>query len=328
MDFRYHLKGNINTMGLFKLTPYVKQAIWGGRKLYNEYGKRGFEEIAETWELSAFAGKESTVVGGQYDGLTVTALIAALGGRSAIGTKSPEDGSLPLLIKFIDSASPLSIQVHPDAETAAKIGGDAASKTEMWVICEADEGAFIYFGMKDDTSPDDFAAAIRDGSITEKLNRVPVKAGDVFFIPSGTIHAIGAWITICEIQETSDTTYRLYDYGRLDKDGNPRELHIEKGTMASNLTALTEFYEKPVVLPDGGEMLVSCPLFTTYRRFGGNSFNVGEDSFSSFTVVSGAGTIVDGKNEISVSKGDTVFITAGSGEVAIVGDIVAIDARM
>ena len=315
-------------MGIYKLTPYVKQAIWGGRKLFNEYGKRGFEEIAETWELSAFEGKESTVVGGQYDGLTVTALIKALGGKSAIGSKAPEDGSFPLLIKFIDSASPLSIQVHPDAEIAAKIGGDAASKTEMWVICEADEGAYLYFGMKEDTLPEDFAAAIRDGSITDKLNRVTVKAGDVFFIPSGTIHAIGAGITICEIQETSDTTYRLYDFGRLDKDGNPRELHIEKGTMASNLTALTEFYEKPTALPDGGEKLVSCPFFTTYRRFGGNTFNVGEDSFSSLTVVSGSGTVVNGDCELSVSKGDTVFIPAGSGEVSVNGDIVAIDARL
>lgn len=315
-------------MGLYRLSPYVKQAIWGGRKLYNEYGKRGFEEIAETWELSAFAGKESTVVGGGYDGLTVTALIETLGGRSAIGTRAPEDGSLPLLIKFIDSASPLSIQVHPDGETAAKIGGDAASKTEMWIICEAEEGAYLYFGMKEDTTPEDFAAAIRDGSITEKLNRVPVKAGDVFFIPSGTIHAIGAGITICEIQETSDTTYRLYDFGRLDKDGNPRELHIEKGTMASNLNALSEFYEVPEKLADGGEMLVECPFFTTYRRFGGNSFTVGEDSFSALTVVSGEGTLSSGGEVLSVRKGDTVFIPAGSGEVTVGGSIVAIDSRI
>ena len=315
-------------MGLYKLTPYVKQAIWGGRKLYNEYGKRGFDEIAETWELSAFEGKESTVVGGQYDGLTVTELIKALGGKCAIGTKAPEDGSFPLLIKFIDSASPLSIQVHPDAETAAKIGGDAASKTEMWVICEAEEGAYLYFGMKEDTSPEDFAAAIRDGSITDKLNRVTVKAGDVFFIPSGTIHAIGAGITICEIQETSDTTYRLYDYGRLDKDGNPRELHIEKGTMASNLNALSEFYEVPEKLADGGEMLVECPFFTTYRRFGGNSFTVGEDSFSALTVVSGEGNLTNGGESLTVRKGDTVFIPAGSGEVTVGGNIVAIDSRI
>ncbi len=315
-------------MGLFKLTPYVKQAIWGGKKLYTEYGKRGFDEIAETWELSAFAGKESTVVGGVYDGLTVTALIDELGGRCAIGTKAPEDGSLPLLIKFIDSASPLSIQVHPDAETAAKIGGDAASKTEMWVICEADEGAFLYFGLKEDTAPEEFADSIRDGSITEKLNRVPVKAGDVFFIPSGTIHAIGAGITICEIQETSDTTYRLYDFGRTDKDGNPRELHIEKGTIASNLNALNEFYEVPVALPDGGELLVECPLFTTYRRFGGHTFTVGEDSFSALTVVSGEGTLSNEGESLTVRKGDTVFIPAGSGEVTVCGDIVAIDSRI
>lgn len=315
-------------MGLYKLCPYVKQAIWGGKKLYTEYGKRGFEEIAETWELSAFAGKESVVDGGEYDGFTVTKLIEALGGRAAIGKRAPDDGSLPLLIKFIDSASPLSIQVHPDAETAAKIGGDAASKTEMWVICEADEGAYLYFGLSRDMTAEDFADSIRGGTLTDNLNRVPVKAGDVFFIPSGTIHAIGAGITICEIQETSDTTYRLYDYGRVDKDGNPRELHIEKGTMASRLSALTKFHEEPVALPDGGETLVSCPLFTVCRRFGGNVFTVDEGSFSALTVISGEGTLVSGGETLNVRKGDTVFIPAGSGAVSVGGNIVAIDSRI
>ena len=315
-------------MGLFKLTPYVKQAIWGGKKLYSEYGKRGFEEIAETWELSAFEGKESTVVGGEFDGYTVNKLIDLLGGRSAMGTRAPEDGSMPILIKLIDSASPLSIQVHPDAETAAKIGGGAASKTEMWIICQADEGAFLYFGLKKDTSPEEFADSIRDGSITEKLNRVPVKAGDVFFIPSGTIHAIGAGITICEIQETSDTTYRLYDFGRVDKDGNPRELHIEEGTLASELRALKDVYQIPRVLPDGGELLLSCEFFNVYRRFGGKSFTVGDDSFSALTVVSGSGKLVNGDCELEVSKGDTVFIPANSGEVSVCGDIIAIDSRL
>ena len=315
-------------MGLYKLSPYVKQAIWGGKKLYSEYGKRGFEEIAETWELSAFKGKESTVDGGSFDGMPVTKLIEALGGHSVIGTRAPEDGSVPLLIKFIDSASPLSIQVHPDAETAAKIGGDAASKTEMWVICEAEEGAYLYFGLNKDMTAEDFAESIRNGTLTDNLNRVPVKAGDVFFIPSGTIHAIGAGITICEIQETSDTTYRLYDYGRTDKDGNPRELHIEKGTMASNLNALDKFYEIPEKLADGGELLLSCPLFTTYRRFGGNTFTVDEKSFSAFTVVSGEGELSNGGESLSVRKGDTVFIPAGSGAVTVGGSIVAIDSRI
>jgi len=315
-------------MGLFKLIPYVKQAIWGGKKLYSEYGKRGFDEIAETWELSAFPGKESVVEGGEFHGMTVTKLIEALGVRTAVGARAPEDGSLPLLIKFIDSASPLSIQVHPDAETAAKIGGDAASKTEMWVICEADEGAYLYFGLNRDMTAEEFADSIRNDTLTDNLNRVPVKSGDVFFIPSGTIHAIGAGITICEIQETSDTTYRLYDYGRVDKDGNPRELHIEKGTMASRLSALTKFYEEPKPQPDGGEILVSCPFFTTYRRFGGNTFTVDGDSFSALTVVSGTGTLENGECELDVCKGDTVFIPAGSGEVTVYGDIVAIDSRL
>ncbi|MBQ9117344.1 MAG: mannose-6-phosphate isomerase, partial [Clostridia bacterium] len=162
-------------MGMYKLTPYVKQAIWGGKKLYAEYGKRGFEEIAETWELSGFSGKESVVSGGEFDGKTVTQLISELGGRKALGERAPEDGSLPLLIKFIDSASPLSIQVHPDAETAEKIGGDAASKTEMWFICEEDEGDYLYFGVNKDLTKAEFEEILKAGTLTVYLNRGPVK---------------------------------------------------------------------------------------------------------------------------------------------------------
>lgn len=315
-------------MGLYKLAPYVKQAIWGGKKLYEEYGKSGFEEIAETWELSGFAGKESVVRGGTLDGCTLNDLIKKLGGRLALGYRAPTDGSLPLLIKFIDSDSPLSIQVHPDESTAKLIGGDAASKTEMWVICEAEKDAFLYFGMNRDMSKQEFAEILKKGTLTDYLNRVPVKKGDVFFIPSGTIHAIGAGITICEIQQTSDTTYRLYDYGRTDKDGNPRELHIEQGTMAAELKKTNDFYEVPVVLKDGGERLLQCEFFTVYRRYAGNSFVVDEESFSAFTVTEGSGTIENGDCKLGVAKGDTVFIPAGSGEVKIYGDLAAIDSRI
>ena len=198
----------------------------------------------------------------------------------------------------------------------------------MWVICEADEGAYLYFGVNKDLSKTEFEEILRAGTLTEYLNRVPVKSGDVFFIPSGTIHAIGAGITICEIQETSDTTYRLYDYGRKDKDGNPRELHIEKGTMAADLRAITEFHETPKPLEDGGELLLSCDFFNVYRRFGGNVFTVGADSFSALTVTSGSGMLINNGCELCVTKGDTVFIPAGSGEVRVTGDVVAIDSRM
>ena len=315
-------------MEIYKLSPFVKQAIWGGKRLHAEYGKQGFEEIAETWELSGIEGKESRVIGGSSDGMNVCELISALGGKNALGEKAKKDEALPLLIKFIDSASPLSIQVHPDAKVACEIGGGAASKTEMWVICEAEPDAFLYFGMNRTLTKEEFEKVLMEGRLPEYLNRVPVKCGDVFFIPSGTIHAIGAGITICEIQETSDTTYRLYDYGRLDKDGNPRQLQIEESVRAADLTALNEFYQKPELLPDGGEKLLSCEFFTVYRRYGGNSFRVEADSFSAVTVTDGEGLLTCGDFSLSVRKGDTVFIPANSGCIRIEGAITLIDSRM
>lgn len=315
-------------MSIYQLKAYEKQAIWGGKKLFSEYGKKSYTELAETWELSGLRGKESIVCGGEFDGLTINELITSLGGKNILGTHAPIDGSLPLLIKFIDSASPLSIQVHPNDKVAQELGNGAASKTEMWVICEADDGAFLYFGMKRKLSPERFGEALKDGSIIEYLNRVPVKKGDVFFIPSGTIHAIGAGITICEIQQTSDTTYRLYDYGRIDKDGKPRQLHIEEGKRAANLKPLEHFYEIPSITPDGGELLYRCDFFTVYRRFGGKNFFVGDDSFSALTAIDGMGKVSCEENWLDIRKGDTVFIPANSGKITLSGDIVCIDSRL
>lgn len=316
-------------MGIYKLKAYEKQAIWGGTKLNKEYGKKGYDEIAETWELSAIEGKESRVDGGKYDGMTLDQLLDTLGRARALGLRAPTEQKVPLLIKFIDAAAPLSVQVHPDAATAKQIGGDAASKTEMWVICEASPEAFLYFGLKHDMSREEFSAILENGTLTEHLNRVPVKKGDVFFIPSGTVHAIGAGITICEIQQTSDTTYRLYDHGRTDKDGRPRQLHIKEGTLSASLKALNSFYELPQTLDDGGEKLFSCEFFTVYRRYGEQAFRVDQDSFSALTVIEGKGRVQCDDQVTDVRKGDTLFLPANSGEIRLEGEaLVCIDSRM
>lgn len=316
-------------MGIYKLRAYEKQAIWGGTKLNKEYGKKGYEEIAETWELSAISGKESRVDGGEYDGKTLDQLLDELGREETLGTRASAKTEVPLLIKFIDAAAPLSVQVHPDAKTAKLIGGGAASKTEMWVICEAEPDAFLYFGLTHDMSREEFSETLKNGTLTEHLNKVPVKKGDVFFIPSGTIHAIGAGITICEIQQTSDTTYRLYDHGRTDKDGRPRQLHISEGTLSASLKALGSFYEIPKELDDGGELLYSCEFFTVYRRYGDRAFFVDKDSFSALTVIEGEGSVSSGCSELAVHRGDTVFIPAKSGEIHLRGSgLVCIDSRL
>ncbi len=314
-------------MNLLKLSPYCTKAIWGGENLNKKYGKTAYTDVAEAWELSGYPGKESTVVGGKYDKMTITEVISAEG-KQILGDKCKSFDKFPLLIKFIDAASPLSIQVHPDDEMARVLDADGG-KTEMWVICEAEKDAYLYYGVKEKISEDDFAASIVDGSITEKLNRVPVKPGDVFFIRAGTIHAIGAGITICEIQQTSDTTYRLFDYNRVDANGNPRELHIEKGKRASSLVPPEKIYEEGRMV--GNEnVLVECPFFTTssFDVNGEACFEVGADSFSSLTVIDGAGSISCGDEVFDVKKGDTVFAFANAGKISLKGDMKVIRSRV
>lgn len=314
-------------MKMLKLAPYCAKAIWGGNNLRTKYGKKADFDIAEAWELSGYPGKESRVEEGAYKGKTITEVIQSEG-KQILGSNADKFSGFPILIKLIDAAKPLSIQVHPDDEIAKKLGADGG-KTEMWIICEAEKDAFIYYGVKDEIAPDTFSASILDGSITEYLNKVPVKTGDTFFIKSGTIHAIGAGITICEVQQTSDTTYRLYDYMRKDANGNMRELHIEKGTLASSLVPPSHFYEEGRKIGDE-TVLVECPFFTvsrieTEKRV---SVNIDEKSFSAFTVTEGSGKIANSDESISVSKGDTVFVFAGAGETELDGKMTVIRSRI
>ena len=314
-------------MNIIKLKPYLAQAIWGGNKLNEKYGKKGETNVAESWELSGYPGKESVAVGGEYDGKTITEIIEAEG-NGILGEKADGMDKFPLLIKLIDAAQPLSIQVHPNDEMSKKLGA-FGGKTEMWIICECEPDAFLYFGFKDKLDGEKFKNAILDGTITEYLNKVPVKKGDTFFIEAGTIHAIGAGITICEIQQTSDTTYRLYDYKRKDKNGNERELHIEKGMIASDLEPITHFYEEGVL--DGNELkLVCCPYFNVSRIEvkGASDVTVGQDSFAAFTVTEGVGEITSGNETVCVSKGDTVFAPAGSGVILLDGVMTVVKSTM
>lgn len=307
-------------MKLVKLKPYCHKAIWGGTNLYEKYGKDAFKDIAEAWELSGYEGKESRADGGKYDGKTINEVIAAEG-KEILGTAAGDSGKLPILIKLIDAAKPLSIQVHPSDENAGALNADGG-KTEMWIICEAEKDAFLYYGVKEKLSGERFREAILDGTITDYLNKVPVKTGDTFFIKAGTIHAIGAGITICEIQQTSDTTYRLYDYKRKDALGNERELHIEKGIIASNLNVQTEFYEEGV--QKGNEkVMVSCPFFnvSVLDVNGEEKTEITEKSFAAFTVTEGTGAIISADEEISVTKGSTVFAVAGAGEITLRGSM-------
>jgi len=226
-----------------KLIPYKKEVVWGGTRLRDGYGKDcGFERLGETWELSVREKENSVIANGPYAGMTL---------KEYLG--SPDD--FPLLVKLIDARDSLSVQVHPN-------------KTEMWYIVEADPGARLVFGLSEPFDRETVGRAAEDGTLQKHLNYVDVRAGEVYFIPSGLVHAICAGIVIAEIQQNSDVTYRLYDYKRRQPDGSLRELHL-----AQSLETVRDFSEEDIRAArfsrpsesDGGLILASCEYFTVEK---------------------------------------------------------------
>ena len=299
---------------IYRLTPALKDNIWGGNKLRG-YGKESDKDrIAESWELSFTEGGEARIADGRE--------MSEVFPRSAWGTLADKFHAFPVLTKFIDAKDKLSVQVHPSDSYALEHEGQFG-KTEMWYVVEADEGAGLYMGLERECDSDEFAAAVADGSVEKLLSFKTVKKGDVYFIPSGTIHAIGAGVVIFEIQQNSTLTYRLYDYMRRDKDGNLRELHVDKAMKVS----LLEPYKESVFDKDDESLIGTCEYFETRKyklNFAKMAFNVENDSFLSITCVSGSGMINGEKMEL----GDTFFSPAGSGEITVEGDVEIIAVRL
>ena len=214
-------------MYTLKLKPALKDYLWGGTRLKTEYKmETNLEKVAEAWVLSTHKDGAGIVLNGELEGKTLTEAVAAFG-TDCLGENGKKFSYFPILIKLIDAKDDLSVQVHPDDEYALRVEGEYG-KTEMWYIVDCEEGATLYYGFKEEISKEQFRAKIADNTITDVLNKVPVKKGDVFFIPSGTIHAIGKGILIAEIQQNSNTTYRVSDYGRLGADGNPAHFILIK----------------------------------------------------------------------------------------------------
>ena len=289
-------------MRIEKLRPAFKDYIWGGERLKNEYGKIcDLTPLAESWELSVHPDGEAKTRDGMPLSLSLT--------RADMGKNAARHPVFPVLTKFIDAKDDLSVQVHPSDEYAME-KENSLGKTEMWYIVDAEEGAGIYLGMKKDVTKEEFIAAINEKKLTKLLNFIKVKAGDCFFIPAGTVHAIGKGCLIYEIQQNSNLTYRVYDYGRVGKDGKERELHIDK---AIEVATLTKY--KPKKFEDG--VLGSCEYFTArkYDIDGGRVLTATEQSFHAITVIDGSGSV----SGISFEKGDTLFVPAGHGKYEING---------
>ncbi len=304
-------------MQIYKMNPVFKEYLWGGNKLRDVYKKATpYEITAESWEIASHKNGETTVCGGEDNGLTVKE-IAEKYKEKLLGDKiyNDEYNKFPLLIKLIDARDNLSVQVHPDDEQAKRLENGELGKTEMWYVMEAEEGASLIYGFKQDITKEQFKTAIEQNTLLEYVNVVECKKGDCFFIPAGMLHAIGKGLLIAEIQQNSDTTYRVYDYDRRDAKGNARELHIEKAVEVTN-TSATEISNQS----SKSGVLAKCEYFTTEKIDinGEYSIEVSRDRFEILIICEGSVAI----NGETYKKGDTLLVPAYIGEVNLNGDAV------
>ena len=301
-----------------KLKPALKDYLWGGTRLRDEYGKQTeMEKVAESWEVSCHKDGLSVIENGEAAGMTLADYIQKEG-RQILGTKCQDGTDFPLLIKFIDAKGNLSIQVHPDDDYAQRVEGEPG-KTEMWYVMAAEPGAKLIYGFQEEISEEEFRRRIEDNTLLDICRQVPVHKGDVFFIASGTLHAVGAGTLICEIQQSSNTTYRVYDYGRLGADGKPRELHIAKAlevTRREPLPLTTKPLAQIGLLADCQiSLLAECEYFTVHhlRLSGEVRMAAPDESFQAVTMLAGETEISSEGGSIALCKGESAFLPAGLG---------------
>ena len=305
-----------------KLDCVSKSAIWGGNRLRNNWGKQGDgENIAETWELTVREKENSKITNGSAAGMTLAEYVKECG--DAVAPDYKTEDRFPLLVKFIDAAQSLSVQVHPDDEYAKTVENDSG-KTEMWYIVDACEGAQIIFGLADGVDSASFKKSVDEGSLDGVMQRVSVKKGDSFFIPAGMLHAIGEGILIAEIQQNSDLTYRVYDYDRVGADGKKRELHTAK---AKEVVRPFSDAETEAIRYSRGKTensLANSKYFCVEKLeiFDGASAELEADKyFLSLLCVDGEGVIEYCGEKYSVKAGDSYYLPAGMGKCVLGGNM-------
>ncbi len=309
----------------FPLEPAYKDYFWGGTKIKDYFNKKSdFPIVAESWEISAHPAGQSVVKKGEYAGYTLGMLLSKLG-KKCLGWKSEAFDRFPLLVKFIDAHKSLSIQVHPDDDYAL-MAENEYGKNEMWYIMDCEEDSYLYLGFNRDVTLEEVRRRIHDNTLTEILNKVPVKKGDCFFIAAGTVHAIGAGILLCEVQQNSNCTYRLYDFGRKDRDGRERALHIDKALNVLNFSKM-EIDGSPKGKIEKGEgyesmLLCECKYFVVekYSVVSECTLYLDASSFAGVVILSGGGEIRVQSTSQKFNRGDSFFFPAQKIPVHIVGE--------
>ncbi len=297
---------------MLRLSPYCRSALWGGTRLYDEFGLNcEGDNLAEAWMLSCENGKSSIITNGMYAGKTMADYIAAEGNR-VLGSHCAALSHFPLLVKYIDARESLSIQVHPNDEYSTKHEGQWG-KTEMWYILDAEPESYLFIGPEHTISKEKFSKSIEDHSLPNLLHKQYVKPGDAYLIPAGTIHAIGKGILLAEIQQSSDVTYRIYDYDRRDNRGRSRELHIQKACDVVNLTPVSQ-------TNDFSSHLICCKYFIVDEKMGCTQGYCGKESFVVVLPISGSGTIASEGETFQMECGSCFFLPADSGKYYVAGN--------
>ena len=313
-------------MSYIKFNAVLKETLWGGDKIIPfKHLDEKLPYVGESWEISGVAGSETTVSEGEYEGLSLNQLVATLG-EQLVGKRNFErfGTEFPLLIKFIDAQQDLSIQVHPDDETAHR-QGFKRGKSEMWYLMKSDAGAKLYSGLKKHITPEEYQQMVTDGSICDALAQYEVSEGDVFFLPAGRIHTIGTGCFLVEIQQTSDVTWRIFDYNRRDRNGNLRPLHTRQAAESINFDVLDDYRTHYQPQKNERVQLVECPHFVTslydldqpqmldYSRL---------DSFVILIGIEGKAQFTDNEgNTFSLQAGETVLIPATTQTLQVTGTL-------
>ena len=321
----------------FLLKPAAKDYLWGGNRLNTDFAKGiAMSPLAETWECSTHPDGPSIVASGDYTGITLAEVLKEH--PEFLGSHPHTKDELPILIKFIDAAKDLSVQVHPDDEYAREHENGSLGKTEMWYVLDAAADAKLVYGFRRDMEQSELRRSLETGTVDKYLKKVPIRKDDVFFIEAGKVHAICAGALIVEIQENSNLTYRLYDYNRLDKNGQNRPLHIEKALAVADLKASKEPRQPMRLLRFyrgcASELLCRCKYFQVERMLLNTTitneavpFQTGENSFRVLLCTEGSGVIrvnmlTDDRSELNslkFSKGDCIFVPANSAALQLEG---------